>query len=164
MPQRIAAFNVLANKLRASKEDARARLILEEISEWTDKADNTPQKAKALLTLVVEMSRYDAERSFQLLASAIKTINSVDFSSPKSTESSRVLQVTLDLLDLETVFEKLAHMNRDRAMQAAQTLTHREASLLAQAIVCSEILVSKPELHAESSAPNQPYFRIWLRR
>lgn len=157
LPQRLAAFNVLANKLRASKEDVRARQILDEISEWADKTDHTPQKAKALLTLVIEMAKYDPDRSFHLLASAIKTINSVDFSAPKSTEPSRVLQVTLDMLDLETVFEKLAHLNRDRALQAAQTLTQREASLLAQAIVCSEILSSKPELHAESSAPNQPF-------
>ncbi|HEX5704314.1 MAG TPA: hypothetical protein VFX97_14015 [Pyrinomonadaceae bacterium] len=157
LPQRIAAFNVLAKKLRASKDDDRARLILEEISEWIDKADNTPQKARALLTLVLEMSRYDAERSFQLLASAIKTINTVDFSSPKSTASSRELQVTLDMLDLETVFHRLTDVNRDRALQAAQSLTHKEASLLSQAIVCAEILATNPELHAESPAPNQPY-------
>ena len=154
LPQRVAAFIVLANKLRASKEDARARVILEEISEWTDKTDNTPQKAKALLTLVIEMAQYDSERSFVLLASAIKTINSADFSSPKSTEPSRVLQVTLDMIDLETVFDKLAHFNMDRALQAAQSITHREASLLAQAIVCSQILASNRGLHKEKSAPN----------
>lgn len=154
LPQRVAAFTVLANKLRASKEETRAHVILEEISEWTDKTDNTPQKAKALMTLVIEMAQYDAERSFELLASAIKTINSVDFSSPKSTEPSRVLQVTLDMLDLETVFHKLAQMNMDRALQAAQSLSHREASLLAQATVCSQILASNPGLHTEKSAPN----------
>lgn len=154
LPQRVAAFNVLANKLRASKENARARVILEEISEWTNKTDNTPQKAKAMLTLVIEMAQYDTERSFALLSSAIKTINSVDFSSPKSTEPSRVLQVTLDMLDLETVFDKLAHINMDRSLQAAQSLTHRETSLLAQAIVCSQILASNRGLPKEKSAPN----------
>jgi hypothetical protein len=154
LPQRIAAFNVLANKLRASKEDARARVILEEISQWTDKTDNTPQKAKALLTLVIEMAQFDAERSFALLASAIKTINSIDFSSPQSTEPSRVLQVTLDMLDLQTVFDRVTHLNMDRALQAAQSLTHREASLLAQAVVCSQILATNRGLHKEKSAPN----------
>ena len=154
LPQRIAAFNVLANKLRTSKEDARARVILEEISQWTEKTDNTPQKARALLTLVIEMAQFDAERSFALLASAIKTINSVDFSSPQATEPSRVLQVTLDMLDLQTVFERVTQMNMDRALQAAQSLTHREASLLAQAIVCSQILATNRGLHKEKSAPN----------
>ena len=154
LPQRIAAFNVLANKLRVLKEDARARVILEEVSQWTDKTDNTPQKARALLSLVVEMAPFDAERSFALLASAIKTINSIDFSSPQSTEPSRVLQVTLDMLDLQTVFDRVTQMNMDRALQAAQSLTHREASLLAQAVVCSQILASNRGLHKEKSAPN----------
>lgn len=153
LPQRVAAFNVLANKLRASKEVAQARVILEEISEWTDKTDNTPQKAKALLTLVLEMAQFDAERSFGLLASAIKTINSVNFSSPESNEPSRVLQVTLDMLDLETVFDKLTQLNVDRALQAAQSLTAREASLWAQTIVCSQILASNSGLHTAKS-PN----------
>ena len=154
LPQRIAAFTVLANKLRTSKEDARARVILEEISQWTEKTDNTPQKARALLTLVIEMAQFDAERSFALLASAIKTINSVDFSSPQATEPSRVLQVTLDMLDLQTVFERVTQMNMDRALQAAQSLTHREASLLAQAVVCSQILASNRGVHKQKSAPN----------
>jgi hypothetical protein len=154
LPQRIAAFNVLANKLRASKEDARARVILEEISQWTDKTDNTPQKARALLTLVIEMAPLDAERSFALLASAIKTINSIDFSLPQSNEPSRVLQVTLDMLDLQTVFDRVTQMNMDRALQAAQSLTHKEASLLAQAVVCSQILATNRGLHKEKSAPN----------
>lgn len=154
LPQRIAAFIALANKLRASKEDARARVILEEISQWTEKTDNTPQKAKALLSLAIEMAQFDGERSFALLASAIKTINSVDFSSPQSTEPSRVLQVTLDMLDLQAVFDKVTQLNMDRALQAAQALTHREASLLAQAVVCSQILASNRGLHKQKSAPN----------
>jgi len=152
LPQRVMAFNMLANKLRASKEADRARAILEEIWEWTNKNANSPQKAKALLTLTTAMTHYDAERSFEFLSSAVKTISSIDFSSPEANgTSSRVAQVTLDMLDLDAVFSTLARINFDRALQAAQSLKSIEASLLAQTIVGQQALSLNRRLQAQKS-------------
>lgn len=153
LPQRVRAFNMLANKLRASKQEDRARTALEEIWEWTNKAANSPQKAKALLILATAMTHYDAEKGFEFLSSTVKTINSIDFSSPEiNRTSSRVAQVTLDMLDLDAVFSTLARINYDRAMQAAQSFTLVEVSLLAQAIVGKQALNHR--LRAQKS--NQP--------
>ena len=141
LPQRVAAFNLLDNKLRAAGETERATAVAGEIWEWTIKSPNSPQKAKALLTLVAAASRHDAERGFEMLAAAVKSINGTDFSSSEAAATSpRVVRVTLDMLDLEGAFSKLARVNFDRAAQAAQSLTHKEASLLAQAAVCRQAL------------------------
>lgn len=141
LPQRVAAATRLANKLHAKGEDDRARVVLEEGWESVNKAPNSPLKARALLTLTTAMTTHDPERSFTFLFSAVKTIGSTDFSAPEATpSSSRVAQVTLDMLDFGAVFAPLSRIDYERAMHAAQSLTPIEASLLAQVIVCRQAL------------------------
>jgi hypothetical protein len=155
LPQRVVAFTTMANKLRANKEMERARAVLEEIWEWTNKAANNPQKAKALLTLTAIMSNYDSVRAFDFLQSAVKTISSTNFSPPEANKKpSRVAQVTLDMLDFPSVFSTLARVDFDRTMQAAQSLTPEEASLLAQAILCQQALASDRRLQTPKSSHN----------
>jgi hypothetical protein len=151
----VVAFTTMANKLRANKEMERARAVLEEIWEWTNKAANNPQKAKALLTLTTIMSSYDSVRAFDFLQSAVKTISSTNFTPPEvNKKPSRVAQVTLDMLDFASVFSPLARVDFDRTMQAAQSLTPEEASLLAQAILCQQALASDRRLQTPKSSHN----------
>jgi hypothetical protein len=141
LPQRVAAAVRLANKLRARREDDRARAVLEDVWEGVGKAPASPLKAKALLNLTAAMTPYDAERGFTFLLSAVKAISGTDFSPPEAGGSpSRVAQVTLDTLDFGAVFSPLSRVDFDRAMHAAQSLTPVEASLLAQVIVCRQAL------------------------
>lgn len=153
LPQRAAAFNQMAGRLRASKEEARARALLEEVWEFSVKAPDGSQKAKALLTLTSAVTPYDPERAFAFLDAAARAIGDADLSSPVSS-SSRVAPVTLEALNLGAVFAALARVDFDRAVRAAQSIKHPEAALLAQAAVCRQALASRRGLQARKSDPN----------
>jgi hypothetical protein len=145
LPQRVAILHRLAQKLWKDKEPDRARTTLEELWDWLEKADNTPQRAEAMLKITATMAQHDKERGFELLRSTAKAVNSTDFSFKGFDRNVVSVEVHIapDMLDLDSSFISLAHSDPERALAIAQSLTKPELSLLAQAIVCQQVLAPR---------------------
>jgi hypothetical protein len=142
LPQRVMVYELLARHYRKSANQDRRLNLLEEIWAWVEGQPNSPQKVSAQLALASDMSSSNPERAFALLGVAIKNINGADFSPTEVKAPSRVMQVTLDMLDIESLFAALAREDAERTLQAAQSLTKPEASLLAQISVLRQVLIS----------------------
>jgi hypothetical protein len=142
LPQRVIIFNRMAEKLWKEKEPDKARSMLEELWDWLEKADNNPQKANAMLKVTATMAQHDKERGFELLRSTAKTLNSTDFSFKGFDQNaiSVELHIAPDMLDLDSSFIALTGSDPERVQAIAQSLTKPELSLLAQAIVCQQVL------------------------
>jgi hypothetical protein len=145
IPQRVAVFHRVAQKLWASKEPDRARAKLEEIWEWTGKTDNNPQKVDAMLKLTNTMAQHDVERGFQFLQTAIRVVNATDFSykPPDGRKISVEVHIAPDMLDFDSVFGLLARSDMERAHSAAQLLTSQEFALLADTIVWRQLSTAR---------------------
>jgi hypothetical protein len=145
LPQRAATFRRAAQKSWEAREPEQARSLLEEIWDWLGKADHSPQKVDAMLEVTTAMAQYDKARGFDFLQGAVRALNETDFSyKPPDREWLSVeLHVALDMLDLESAFTTLARADSERAFMTAQSITRAEASLLAQAVVCQQVLQSR---------------------
>jgi hypothetical protein len=65
----------LANKVLSDRDTALAMELLTEASEKILKTDSTPDKAVTLLSIAQQLTRIDTTRGFEVLGSAISTIN-----------------------------------------------------------------------------------------
>jgi hypothetical protein len=145
LTQRFAVFHRMAQRLWKDKDPDRARATIEDIWDWLGKADNTPQKADAMLKITATMAQHDTDRGFEFLQSAVNVLNRTDFSfkPPESNRISIELQVTTDMLDLESSLTTLADKDFERTRTVAGSLTNPELALLAQAIVCQQVLAAR---------------------
>jgi hypothetical protein len=158
VPQRTAAFQRAAQKSWSEKEPEQARALLEEVWEWLGKAGEGPQKVDAMLEVTATMAQYDKERGFDFLEATARALNDTDFSyKPPARDALSVeVHVALDMLDLESVFVTAARADSERAFLIAQSLTKPEASLLAQAVVCRQVLPSRhPKVGADGGNRGQ---------
>ena len=117
LPQRTAVFHRIAQRLWRDKEPDRARATMEEIWDWLGKAENTPQKADAMLRLTAMMAQHDTELGFEFLQSTVRALNRTDFSF-KQIETNRLsveLQITTDMLDVDSCFTTLAGKDFERS-------------------------------------------------
>jgi len=142
LPQRVAVFHRIAQKLWRDREldDAETKMV--EIWDWLGKTGNSPQKVDAMLKLTATMAQHDTVRGFEWLQSTTRALNATDFSL-KPLELHRLsaeLQIPIDMLDLESSFGPLAKQDFERAFLIAHSLTKVEAALLAEAIVCKQVL------------------------
>jgi len=145
MPQRLVVFTRLAEELWASKQVDAAEVKMEEIWEWVNKADNSPQKIDAMLKLTALVASRDTVRGFEWLQSTSRALNSTDFT-PEPVDLSRIsveVQITLEALDLESSFGTLARSDFERAFSIAHSLTKPESALLAETIVCKRVLQAR---------------------
>jgi hypothetical protein len=144
LPQRVAVFHRMAQKLWTDKEPDQARELIEDLWAWLIKADNSPAKVDAMLKITVTMAEHDPGRAFEWLESVVEALNGTDFTF-KPAEPGRLsveVHIALDMLDLEAGFGKLARYDYERALLIAQGITKAEASLFAEAIVCRQVLNS----------------------
>ena len=99
------------------------------------------------------LSKYDAltidsrttVRAFEWLNSTAKALDSTDFASTP-VDFSRIsveVQIPLDMLDLESSFGPLSRIDFERAFTIAHSLTKSEAALLAEAVVCTNVLQAR---------------------
>lgn len=145
LPQRTAMFHRIAQRMWKDKEPDHARATMEEIWDWLDKTENTPQKADAMLKLTATMSQHDTERGFEFLQSTVRALNRTDFSS-KLRDPNRLtveLQIMTDMLDIDSSFTTPAGRDFERSRTIAGLLTNPELALLAQAIVCRQVLAAR---------------------
>ena len=69
---------IVSESIKAAKNDAEIREILEEVLAVTAKAPNTEVKARALLAVAYLFAKVDAIRGVGILGDAIKTINQIE--------------------------------------------------------------------------------------
>jgi hypothetical protein len=69
---------IVAESIKAAKNDVEVREILEEVLAVTAKAPNTEVKARALLAVAYLFAKVDAIRGVGILSDAIKTINQIE--------------------------------------------------------------------------------------
>lgn len=146
LPQRVGIFHRMAQKLWRENEADGARSTLEELWDWLGKADNSPQKVDAMLKITATMAQHDKERGFELLRSTARVLNSTDFSFKGFNKNviSVELHIAPDMLDLDSSFIPLAQNDPERARGIAESITQPEISLLAQLIVCQQVLTPRP--------------------
>ena len=144
-PQRVAIVRKIAQKLWDGKQPERARAVLEELWAWLGKADNTASKTDAMFAVTGTMVQFDRGRAFALLEGAISALNKTDFSyvPPPSDQISVEVQITPDMLDLDTSVSVLARDDFERTYALTGLITRPELSLFAQVLVCQQMLASR---------------------
>ncbi|HSE98136.1 MAG TPA: hypothetical protein VLD57_07725 [Blastocatellia bacterium] len=143
---RVGVLVKLAGAALASKDSARATELLNEAEREALRADPQLARAKALLTIAASFSAFDVLRAFEVMQSAVKSINGIfparrtaeDMSAPATNADHRLDE--LYYLDFEGTLSTLARADFDRALLLAQQLTIKEASLIAQLAVCRGVM------------------------
>lgn len=152
LPQRVAIFHRMITKLW-DKEPERGLMMAQEIWEWLDKSDNTPQKVDAMLKLTTTMAKHDNVRGFEWMQSTVRAANGTDFSykPPDANRISLEVHIAPDMLDLESGFGFLARIDSERTFSITQSLNRSDLSLFAGAVVCQQTLESGRKRHEEQS-------------
>lgn len=131
---RVGALVKLAGAALASRDRVRAIELLDEAEAEAIKAQPSIARAQSLLTIVSSFSTLDTVRAFEVMQTAIKSIN--DIPAPGSAEQFN--------LSFESTLAVLAQTDFDRALLLAQQLTIKDASLIAQLAVCRGGLARAP--------------------
>ncbi|HKV38009.1 MAG TPA: hypothetical protein VJX67_02260, partial [Blastocatellia bacterium] len=138
--------------LLAAKNTARASEMLNDAERGFEKVANSPQKAGALLTLAEAAARFDTIRSFEILKSAVGSINHAGLEAtlptfgtpaPGNGAEGRVPKAVLPTpgtLNLQRGFGPLARTDFDGALWLAQEIEKKDISLMAQLAVCRGVL------------------------
>ncbi|HJQ71368.1 MAG TPA: hypothetical protein VKA70_20485 [Blastocatellia bacterium] len=131
---RVGALVKLAGAALASRDRVRAIELLDEAESEAVKAQPSIARAQSLLTIVSSFSALDTVRAFEVMQTAIKSIN--DIPAPGSAEQFS--------MSFESTLAVLAQADFDRALLLAQQLTIKDASLIAQLAVCRGGLARAP--------------------
>jgi hypothetical protein len=131
---RVGALVKLAGAALASRDRVRAIELLDEAEAEAIRAQPSIARAQSLLTIVSSFSTLDTVRAFEVMQTAIKSIN--DIPAPGSAERFN--------LSFESTLAVLAQTDFDRALLLAQQLTIKDASLIAQLAVCRGGLARAP--------------------
>ena len=154
---RVSALVKLAGAALASRDRVRAVELLDEAESEAIKAQPTVARAQSLLTIVSSFSAVDMVRAFEVMQTAIKSINEIPspagqkrFAGNQQPETATTASADLYNLNFESTLSVLAQTDFDRALLLAQQLTIKDASLIAQLAVCRGGLARAPETeHAE---------------
>jgi len=146
------SYETAATALKKEEDKVRVREILEEVLELANKAPSTNEKARTLLGVTYLYAKLDKIRAFEVMAEAVKTINSLsnpDFSTAhimqkiEGKQFSSFHAYSVEGFNLETVFRLLAPMDFDGALYRARSLddkSQRALAVLALAASCLEEL------------------------
>ena len=123
--QRATVFDQLLLALEKRKDSGRAAEVLAEAEQSIGKAEDGPEKVRALLIIAGAAARLDPLRGFEILRSAITAINkSHDGYTP----------------NFDQVLPLLARADFDRVLQLALSIDRKEYSVLAQMALCRAVL------------------------
>jgi hypothetical protein len=154
---RVSVLVKLAGAVLASRDRVRAVELLDEAEAEAIKAQPTLARAQSLLTIVSSFSAVDTVRAFEVMQTAIKSINEIPasgeqkkFAGNQPPDAASSANAELYNLNFESTLAVLAQTDFDRALLLAQQLTIKDASLIAQLAVCRGGLARAPETeHAE---------------
>jgi len=161
LQQRAFVFSLMARVLFDKKKDLpHAMEVLNEAEKLIARAEDGPDKARAMLTIAGVVARIDSLRGFEIMRSAVETINHTDFDPQQpggvtttigSRSSGFMITTTFgtNTLNFDEGFPLLAQIDFDRALLLAQSIEKKEASVLAQLAVCRGALRQSREAQPE---------------
>ncbi len=153
---RVGALVRLAGAALASSDRVRAAELLNDAEGEALRARPSIARAQALLTVVSSFAKFDPLRAFEVMQSAVKSIN--DLLAPEKLPTVSGLAIIASLstnvrplkpdelnnLDFESTLAVLARVDFDRALLLAQQLAGNDASVIAQLAVCHGGLTGRP--------------------
>lgn len=167
---RTFAFNLIARRLAEQKDTGRAAEVANEAAAFLKQADESGEKARALLMLTATVARFDALRGFELLSSAVDAINKTDDraapqnrtatfpTTPRRAEdaaTSNADAIAASVNNLRATnynftdsLQPLARADFGRTLESVQAIKHKETSALAQLAACREVLADSPSPRA----------------
>lgn len=158
------SYEIAAQALKHLDDKARARESLEAAAAIAYKADETNEKAQALLGVAHLYAKFDPLGAFEVMNAAIKTINKLAepdlastriFQKIEGREFSFYATVQIEGISLENSFRELGQADFDRALLAAKYLEDkslRAMATLALAAVCLENVEKVKKAEAEKKA------------
>ena len=157
---RADVFGNMAQKLVEKRDLARAAEMLDDAEKSLSKANQTPQKASALLSLTAAAAKIDASHGFNILKTAVETINRTDFDPASFGELDMLrsaangsLMSGMVAFKFDSSFAPLARADYQRALLLAQTIEKKELSVPAQVSVCRGALLKAYNKQAEHKEP-----------
>lgn len=154
--QRAVLLSRVASVFAKKKDVVRAKQLLQEGARSMLRADDTLAKSAALLTISSTMARLDTIEAYELLRSAIASVNRIkSFTRPPASidrygrsNDEEVLDwldahLGLGALDFDTAFASLAKIDFIQALLIGQSLGRKDFSLMAQVAVCRSVLAQR---------------------
>jgi hypothetical protein len=129
----------LARSIPNSSDRLRVSEFLNEAESYAAKASPSIEQARTLLSIVSVFSSFDDLRAFEVMQTAVKSINATrdekpDAKVPSQASESKVGDIYN--LNFENALTALAGSDFDRALLLAQQLSDKSVSLMAQIAVC----------------------------
>jgi hypothetical protein len=142
------------------RDSVRAEELIVEASLLIRGLERNPLKLTALLDLARARGHADTEELFQAMQAVIDEINQIDFAPEWSVLRSTTVRTDdgviqwqmdygLSMIPFYDIFTPLARADFDRAVQLAQSIGLKEASVFAQFAICRTVL-------ARPRAPQSP--------
>lgn len=144
------SYEIAAEALTRLDDKVRARETLDAVAALAHRADETNEKARALLGLAHLYGKFDPLRAFEVMNDAIKTVNKLTkpdlastriFQSIEGKNFNFYASLQIEGISLENGFRELGRFDFDRALTAAQYLEDkslRATATLALAAACLE--------------------------
>ncbi|HXG64668.1 MAG TPA: hypothetical protein VNO70_06145 [Blastocatellia bacterium] len=139
---RLHLLIAIADRFAAKKEYEKARWLLREAEKLISKATDARDNAHALILIADVAVSIDPSLGFQAMKSAVEADNHItrsnDFGHGIGEDGKIILGMTR--FDRGQSFSLLARADFNRALQLAQQIRDKEASVVAQLAVCRGIL------------------------
>lgn len=154
--QRASILHQIAQALYKKKNLDRAMEVLNEAEYVITNSDSKLEKAQIMLGLAGTAACIDPIRGFEMVESAIYTINQVDSSKSTDTGTATITPSMMISLNFEQSLPLMAKIDFDRTLTLAQSIKNGELLLLAKLSVCRGALVNAGESHSKlKDKPNQ---------
>ena len=151
-------FCVMARAALKAKDKGRASDFLTEAEQRAEKADNSPEKVRALMSIANLFASFDLPRALESMAIAVRVANRVPSYSPEPGRMLRTLGnaagqrhdlvQSVESVDLGTGMAALAAVDFDGALLLAQSLDNKALKLTAVVAVAASVLNKKAETKA----------------
>ncbi|HEX8422128.1 MAG TPA: hypothetical protein VF634_01890 [Pyrinomonadaceae bacterium] len=160
----ILYFEIAREAIKKLEDKRRAQELLDEVTTAARKAPNTPVKARTLLGITHLYAAFDALRASEVMADAVKTINTLDdpdlgmgfiLRRIEGKNFSVYSGYNVPGFNLENSFQELGPRDFDGALALARNLTdraQRATAILGLSAQCLE-QTPKPAAPSKNDAP-----------
>jgi hypothetical protein len=136
LERRAYVFSQMAQALQDKKEIGRATEIIREAVQSIGSEKSDFDKGLAMLAIAGAAARLDPSLGFEIMRSTVEIINLARLDAlPNGTK------LVVGWFDFNESFPLLARSDFDHALQLAQAIKAREASMLAQVAACRGLLI-----------------------
>lgn len=151
--EQIWTFQKIGRKMIDQKQTERAAEVVKETARLIEHLSEERGKAEALMELAGRAARLSSGNGFEVLQSAVESINRVEFgphwsgqTTYKKTHPGERPQIIREVMGLESLkfdesFPQLARADFEKALALAKAIKLNEASLLAQLAACRGVLL-----------------------